>query len=235
VKPATREPPRASRRDAFRLRHLWAPDRYGALLLLIVAAIVSFGLLGDQRWGRSASLVLVGAMVALALKVAALPGRWVLALAWPIAIALLGAVSSGLEPLDRLSRLAYESALVLLLLTAPIAIAVRVARQPRIGVTTVVGAVCVYLLVGFVFAGLYALVATAASAPFFASGTAATGLDDLYFSYVTLTTVGYGDLTPGGDLGRMLAVTEALMGQVYLVTVVALLVANVGRERSRPG
>jgi hypothetical protein len=43
--------------------------------------------------------------------------------------------------------------------------------------------------------------------------------------------VGYGDLTPAGDLGRMLAATEALLGQIYLVTVVALLVANIGRGR----
>jgi hypothetical protein len=51
-----------------------------------------------------------------------------------------------------------------------------------------------------------------------------------------LTTVGYGDLAARGDVGRMLAVTEALLGQLYLVTVVALLVSNVGiRPRRRPG
>ena len=48
----------------------------------------------------------------------------------------------------------------------------------------------------------------------------------LYFSYTTLTTVGFGDLTAGTDLGRMLAVVEALMGQLYLVTVVAFIVAT---------
>jgi hypothetical protein len=53
----------------------------------------------------------------------------------------------------------------------------------------------------------------------------------VYFSYVTMSTVGYGDLTARGDLGRMLAVTEALLGQLYLVTIVALLVGNLGRVR----
>jgi len=53
----------------------------------------------------------------------------------------------------------------------------------------------------------------------------------VYFSFVTLATVGYGDYTAASDLGRMLAVSEALMGQLYLVSVVALLVANMGRTR----
>ena len=58
--------------------------------------------------------------------------------------------------------------------------------------------------------------------------------DFLYFSYVTLTTVGYGDLTAAGGFGRAVAVLEALLGQVYLVTVVALLVSNLGRGRKGP-
>jgi voltage-gated potassium channel Kch len=58
--------------------------------------------------------------------------------------------------------------------------------------------------------------------------------DFLYFSYITLSTVGYGDLVPATDLGRMLAVSEALVGQIYLVTVVALIVANFRPRRAEP-
>ncbi len=224
---------RGVRRHALRLHRLWAPDRYLVLLLSIVLAILSYGLLGDQRWGRLVSLGLVGGVVLLALKVSAVPTHWFLAFATLVVLMLLVAVSSSPEQSDRLSRLVYESALVLLLLTAPVAISLRVVRQPLIRASSVAGAVCVYLLVGFLFASVYALVASAESAPFFASHPTATGIDYLYFSYVTLTTVGYGDFTARGDLGRMLAVTEALLGQIYLVTVIALLVANVGRERSR--
>jgi hypothetical protein len=54
----------------------------------------------------------------------------------------------------------------------------------------------------------------------------------LYFSYVTLATLGYGDYTAASNLGHMLAVAEALIGQIYLVTVVALLVSRL-RVRSR--
>jgi len=53
--------------------------------------------------------------------------------------------------------------------------------------------------------------------------------DFVYFSYITITTTGYGDLTAASNFGRMLAASEALIGQLYLVSVVALLVGNVGR------
>ena len=59
-------------------------------------------------------------------------------------------------------------------------------------------------------------------------------VDYVYFSFVTLTTVGYGDLTARQDVGRMCSILEALFGQLYLVSVVALLVANMGRSRRRP-
>ena len=61
----------------------------------------------------------------------------------------------------------------------------------------------------------------------------ATVADYLYFSFVTQTTVGYGDLTAAGGFGRALAVLEALIGQLYLVTVIALLVSNLGSARRR--
>jgi hypothetical protein len=66
---------------------------------------------------------------------------------------------------------------------------------------------------------------------FFAQTSAESGVDYVYFSFVTLTTVGYGDLTSRLDLGRMCSIFEALFGQLYLVSVVALLVSNVGRSR----
>ena len=68
--------------------------------------------------------------------------------------------------------------------------------------------------------------------PFFASTNRASDADYLYFSFSTLTTLGYADLVGRTNLGRMLAVTEALFGQMYLVTIVALLVSNFGRRRA---
>ncbi|HLH71166.1 MAG TPA: potassium channel family protein [Candidatus Dormibacteraeota bacterium] len=213
------------------MRSWWGWDRYGVLLLLIIASIICFGLLGDLRWGRPASLGLVAIVVLMALKASAVPSRWLQVTALVLAVLLILTVITVLGEGDRPSRLINQSILVVLLAIAPTAVALRVAQHRFVNLSTVAGTVCVYLLVGFLFASLYELVALAGSAPFFASQASADSVDYLYFSYATLTTVGYGDLTARGDLGRMLSVTEALMGQVYLVTVVALVVANIGRER----
>ena len=95
-------------------------------------------------------------------------------------------------------------------------------------------AICIYVLIGLFFAFLYTAVGNVENQQFFVQTAHATSSDYVYFSYVTITTVGYGDLTAAAALGRALAVLEALIGQVYLVTIVALLVSNLGRSRRQP-
>ena len=86
-------------------------------------------------------------------------------------------------------------------------------------------------LIGLVFANIYAVVETIGGSPFFAQIEDAAFADFVYFSYVTLATVGYGDLSAAATPGRMLAVANGLLGQIYLVTVVAIIVGNLGRSR----
>ena len=95
------------------------------------------------------------------------------------------------------------------------------------------GVLCIYLLIGMLCAFLYGAIDRLGGNPFFAQNVAATGSRCLYFSFTTLTTVGYGDLTARTNLGHTLAVTEALVGQIYLVTVVALLVVGPGAAGAR--
>jgi Ion channel len=98
---------------------------------------------------------------------------------------------------------------------------------------TMFGVLCLYLLIGLLFGVAYATVNDVGSTPFFAQ-PGSHGRDEfLYFSYTTLTTVGYGDLTAATNLGRSLAITEALLGQLYLVSVVAVIISNL--EAVRPG
>jgi hypothetical protein len=97
---------------------------------------------------------------------------------------------------------------------------------------TMFGVLCIYLLLGMLFALAYGLVGEAQSEPFFASGGKEDISDFLYFSFATLTTVGYGDLAAATDLGRSVAITEALIGQIYLVTVVAVIVGSLSRSRA---
>jgi hypothetical protein len=96
---------------------------------------------------------------------------------------------------------------------------------------TVLGAVCVYLLLGFSFAFIFSGLAAVSSTPFFIGKLQATTNDFLFFSFTTLTTVGYGNLVPAGTVGQTFAMLEALSGQIYLVIVVARLVSLWGQAR----
>ncbi len=93
---------------------------------------------------------------------------------------------------------------------------------------------CLYLLIGLFFTFVYKTIDVINDEPLFVQTPSASTTDITYFSYVTLTTVGYGDFTAAQDGVRMLAVTEALFGQLYLVSAVALVVSQFGRGRARP-
>ena len=123
----------------------------------------------------------------------------------------------------------------LLALAAPPAIVIAIIRslrlRNRVTIEAVLGVLSLYLLIGMFFAFVYGTIDRVGT-DFFANGATASVAHCLYFSFTTLTTVGYGDFTAGSDLGHTLAVTEALIGQIYLVTVVSLIVGNLGRSRT---
>jgi hypothetical protein len=117
---------------------------------------------------------------------------------------------------------------------APVAIARSVVRRRVIDVQTVMAALCIYVLLGLMWGFIYTAIGSLGSTPFFAQPVAATSADYLYFSFVTQTTVGYGDLSAATNPGRAFAVLEALLGQLYLVTIVALVVSRL-RPRDHVG
>lgn len=119
---------------------------------------------------------------------------------------------------------------VLTLMTLAIVV-VRVLRHRVIKLQTIFGALSAYLLIGFMFTALYSATTNWSSAPFFLGGEAESSANLQYFSFVTLTTTGYGDLTAASASGRALAVMEALLGQIFLVTLVARLVSVFGTTR----
>jgi hypothetical protein len=143
---------------------------------------------------------------------------------WSVAEAAAGNVN-GVAP---------KVANLLLVVLAPPAVVVGVVRslraRHRVTVEVVFGSLCLYILLGMMFAVVYGLIARA-SGSFFSGGVSATTSNCLYFSFTTLTTVGYGDYTAASNLGHTLSVTEGLVGQLYLVTVVSVVVANLGRSR----
>jgi Ion channel len=121
-------------------------------------------------------------------------------------------------------------ALFYVLLTPPVIVSGLIKQFSEAGAVTLqtmFGVLCLYLLIGLMFAVAYGAIDEVSDTSFFTNGS--TQRDDyLYFSFTTLSTVGYGDLTAATNLGRSLAITEALVGQLYLVTVVAVIVSNLG-------
>ena len=84
-------------------------------------------------------------------------------------------------------------------------------------------AVSIYLLIGIMWAGIYNIVEGISPGSF--SGTSET-VDLIYFSFVTLTTVGFGDVVPLSVLGKRLAVFEAAMGSIYMAVIIAMIVGR---------
>jgi hypothetical protein len=206
-------------------------DSYGLLLILVLLSLLVTALVSDRNWGRVVITAVTGATTLFAFwtsrpSVAVLRAVTVV-VALGVGAAIAASVSSS-TPLDNVGR----AGLALIAAASPITVARRLLRHPRIQGSTVLGALCIYLLLGQFFAYLFSTIG-AISPPFFADHPNATLVDYLYFSYTTQTTVGYGDFTAAKDVGRMLAVSEALTGQLYLVTVIALLVSNLGRSRAR--
>jgi Ion channel len=135
--------------------------------------------------------------------------------------------------------LGVEVALVLNgLLAAAIPLAlvgglVRLLRTRGVTVEAVMGALAIYLLIGLLFVVVMGVVVHADKAAYFSQGTDGTQSDRVYYSFTVLTTTGLGDFTAAQPLGRALAVFEMLVGQLYLVTVIGLLVGSfVARQRA---
>ena len=105
-------------------------------------------------------------------------------------------------------------------------------RSRGVSAQTLAGVLAIYLLAGMMFAFAYSAIDAVDAGALSASSGEATTSDSLYFSFVTLCTVGYGDILPVSDVARTFAVVEMLIGQIYLVTIVSLIVANLRPRRA---
>jgi hypothetical protein len=123
----------------------------------------------------------------------------------------------------------------MLLVVGPPAVAVGVVRdlraEGRVRVEAVMGVLAMYMLIGLAFAALYGVLEAISGDPVFADGVEATAARCIYYSFITLTTVGFGDIAARTDVGHTISIFEALIGQIYLVTVVSLLVGNLRQQR----
>jgi Ion channel len=207
-----------------------AEDSYGILLVFIVASLIVTAVVGGSRLGRGIVVMMQGGVLLFALWTSRVPRRLfrVALLIVPLFVVAASVASGGSSDAATGS---VSTVSVVLTITAIWAIVRRLAAHPRVDGVTILGALSIYLLIGSAFAAAFALVGSLSNGSFFVAEAAPRWVDFLYFSFVTLTTTGYGDMVARTDLGRMLAVTEALLGQLYLVSVVALVIGNLGSER----
>jgi hypothetical protein len=204
-------------------------DRYGLVLLLLVSAYLLTAFLPDDR-ARSLPLLLYLAALALMLRHARSGRRTLL---WGL---LAGSAVAGAATLvtgDRAVLGLIALWLAVVLAVAIVTVVRRVLLHPVVTVQTIFGALSAYLLIGFLYAALFAAVAHFQRSALFIGGQPANSTTIQYFSFITMSTVGYGDFTAAGEPARTLAVLDALTGQIFLVTLVARLVSSFGTSRDR--
>ncbi len=208
---------------------------YGIVLLLILVTLVFQLAAPDEDWARFTLIVLQGLTLLVALRASRVRTAVLRLAAVVVAIAIVSSIGAYIG-FGELGPTAARSITAMLVALAPLAIArgvlIDFRQQREITLHTMFGVLCIYLLIGSVFAFLFGLVDSLGTAPFFAQHAAANSHNLLYFSFTTITTTGYGDLTAGTDVGRSLAIAEALVGQIYLVTVVAAIVGGLGRRQA---
>ena len=205
-------------------------EAFGLVLLLVLVTYVLASLTRYSGWsavaltavGCASAAVAMGSSGVRAPVVRAAAGIAILA----TALAMLGATAGG-DGLYAAAGLIQA----LLLVGAIYAVLRAVLSDLAVNFRTILGAISVYMIFGLLFTSLYMAIDRLQSARFFEQGGSETG-DYIFFSFTTLTTTGYGNLVPAGQPGKMFAGLEMLLGQIFLVTLIAGLV-SLWRPRRR--
>jgi Ion channel len=209
--------------------------RYG-LVLVLVATLVFFQIAAPVTSTALALDVLLAA-AALTVAVATSRAREGVRRRRALVVTAVGVVIFLLTVTGAASRTVTFVFITLIVAAIPFTLIRGLARlvQKR-GVTAqvVAGALAMYLLVGLLFASVVAVASRVESGPYFKQGTENDAVD-LYYSFTVLTTTGFGDYTAAQPFGHALAVLEMLSGQLYLVTVIGVVVGNFAGRRMNRG
>jgi hypothetical protein len=197
--------------------------RYGVLLLVLIATYLLSAFSGT-RLAIQLQIGLFTVLLLLAMRTSPLPGRWPLLIDVVAVAGSAGALAlslAGTQVDDGVAEL-WKG---FVLLATVVLVVRRVLARPTIDIQSIYGALSAYLITGLMFAAFYAAINHLSHSPFFANNQPASTQTFQYFSFTTLTTLGYGDFTAAGNGGRAVAVLEAVAGQVFLATLVARLVS----------
>lgn len=219
-----------SGQSARRLEAQYATDRYLPVFLLLLVALGTATFAESSRFARAVViLAVVGAVVGTMRATGSTPRR--------MNVVLIGAaLLSAAVIVATLLNITAVTGAVALIVAATLGYAAflllrRIFEQRRIGIREVVASLDAYIQIAMLFAFVYGAVASATTESFFTDGRTGQIGDFVYFSVVTITTLGYGDLAPATNVGRSLVILETLLGQILVVVLVAYLVGSIGRER----
>lgn len=202
--------------------------RFALLLVILVATIALLGLIGlpklsqdPSRIARMAFMVLAAAILFATIRITRTSEH-----EQRIAGVVIGVIGViGVAAFILSDSVIVGQILgvvwVLLVISTPVLVLREVLSADDVSVQTIIGAICVYLLFGISLT--FIAVAIDGWGGFFAAPPRPTGY--VYFAFVTITSLGYGDLTPYSDGARLVSITFAVIAQMYLVIVVARLVS----------
>lgn len=202
--------------------------RYGELLALLIITFIFNGSITRQTRWHDFVLVLLESLTLLVALRASRANRFTVRVSAVVCgVALL---SSILQLVFDLTVFRSSTAVlsVVLVVVGPIAVIKGVLRRRVVDARTVLAALSLYVMFGMLFSAVFAACQAVTDHQFFVQTRHGSPSDFSYFSFITLTTVGYGDLTAATATGRTLAAFEAMFGQLYLVSIVAVLVSNLG-------
>jgi Ion channel len=198
--------------------------RFGLLLAVLVSTyVVSAFVSGPLIRVLHIALFLVVALIAL--RASRLPRRTT-RLAGAVVLMGSAAAQTLIQATSASPAAGAAFTWIALMLSFAVILIVRdVLSGKEVTLQSIFGAISAYLVIGLMFAAAYGAMSEFDSAAFFAHGQPASTANFQYFSFTTLSTVGYGDFTAATAGGRAVAVMEAVLGQVYLAVLVGWLVS----------
>ena len=198
----------------------YSPDSYGLVVLLILITY-TLSVSIRQSWAGSLVVFVQVATVSITLR-ASEAGLRVRRLTFVLLVlAAIGAVVNLFVSTRHFSMGLTSAIGAVLYIAASLSILRHLVRRRVVDAETVLGAIATYLMVGMSFAFIYRTMALAGGGNFFGAAGEGSFPQDLFFSFTTLTTTGYGNLVPASNPGQTFAVAEMLIGQLFLVTAVA--------------
>jgi hypothetical protein len=210
--------------------------RYGAVLLLMLTLVV-FSILAEAGpWSRAlAFAVECAALIVLIATARDRPAARRIGVGVGVVVLVIVSLTL-IDVLPPSVVFGVQILLGILLAVLLVRGLLRLVETEGVTLQVVAGALGVYLLLGMLFGWLIRVVAAIASDPYFATGGDVSTPQAVYFSFTVLTTTGLGDLAPVLPVGRAIAVLEMLTGQIYLVTVIGVVIGDLsGSGRLRRG